>query len=413
MRILPILVAVFFLVLFLAGCYDYSEPDEKAWVLALGLDKGMQNKLTVTAVIAIPKNIAGGGGGEPATGGGGGETFFTVSLEAPTLLSSLELLNSIVDRRADLSHIKWFVFSRELAEEGIGRYYAPLARFYQFRRSSYVVICEGRAEDFLARGKPVLEDNVGKYYELMQLEWRYSEFVPFDTFHEFYIKSHTPGVSPVAALAALKRDEPVYPDNTTKPKGTYQAGRIPRKGGGEIELMGGVVFVKGRMVGTLNGNQVGVQKMFFDTFRLTVMDVPDPRHPDKLMIVELKHRQEPRVQVKIAEDGYPRVLVEMKMEGDIISIQSGEDYGRPDMVHILEEAVEKSLLEDINGTVAKSRELGADFLGLGLHAKKLFRTWPEWVAYNWDEKYPGADITVSVDFKVRRAGLIHEAVPLR
>ena len=95
------------------------------------------------------------------------------------------------------------------------------------------------------------------------------------------------------------------------------------------------------------------------------------------------------------------------------STQSGENYGRPDMVHILEEAVEKSLLEDINGTVAKSRELGADFLGLGLHAKKLFRTWPEWVAYNWDEKYPGADITVSVDFKVRRAGLIHEAVPLR
>lgn len=111
--------------LILPGCYDYSEPDERAWVLAMGLDKGRQNVLTVTVVIAVPKNIVGGSGGEP-TGGGG---FYTVSLEAPTLLSSLELLNAMVDRRADLSHTKWFVFSRELAEESIAPYFGPITRF--------------------------------------------------------------------------------------------------------------------------------------------------------------------------------------------------------------------------------------------------------------------------------------------
>lgn len=395
-----------------AGCYDYSEPDEKAWVLALGLDKGRQNVLTVTAVIAVPKNIAGGGGGQPAPGGGGQGGFITVSLETETLLSALELLNAVVDRQADLSHNKWFVFSRELAEEGIGKYFAPIARFYQFRRTSSVIVCQGRAGEFLAKGRPKLEDNVGKYYELMHRGWRFTEFIPFDNFHHFYIKSSSPGIEPVAVLAALEHKGPVYETGAPKTMGRYQAGRIPREGGGNIEIMGGAVFRAGKMLGTLNGDQVGVQKMFNGTFKRTIVDLPDPEHPDQYIILEVEPRQGPEVGVQIL-DGYPRITASLKLEGDIISIQSGENYTRPERLPDLERAVEEALLENVNNTVAKSQELGADFLGFGLHAKKLFRTWPEWEAYNWEEKYPLAEVTVNVDYRIRRSGLLHEMEPLQ
>lgn len=404
------LVLIMLLGLLLPGCYDYSEPDERAWVLAMGLDKGRQNVLTVTAVIAVPKNIAGGGGGEPA-GGGGGAGFYTVSLEAPTLLSSLELLNAAVDRRADLSHTKWFVFSRELAEDSIARYFAPLARFHQFRRSSHVVICEGRAEDFLAKGTPKLEANVGKYYELLQRGWRNTEFIPFDTFHEFYIKSNAPGVAPVAILAALNREEPIYSEDSPKLTGNYQAGKIPRKGGEKIEIMGGALFKEGKMIGTLNGDEVGIQKLFFGTLNTTIIDVPDPLNPDKFLIVEVAPRQMPKVDVQIV-GGYPNITADVKLEGEIMSIQSGNNYENPKNLHVLEEAVEKSVQENIEKTIAKSQEMDADFLGFGLHAKKIFWTWPEWEAYKWDEKYSEADIAVNVDFKVRRIGLIRKMVPL-
>lgn len=395
----------------LAGCYDYSEPDERAWVLALGVDKGRQNKLTVTAVVAVPKNIA-GGGEQPGSGGGGQGGFFTVSMDTTTILSSLELFNTVVDRRVTLSHTKWFVFSRELAEEGIGEYVAPLVRFHQFRRSSQLIICEGRAEDFLANGAPKMEDNVGKFYELMQRGWRFTEFIPFDSFHQFYYKSENLGVWPIAQLAALRRKEPVYPDNTPKPKGLYQAGRIPRKGGSEIEIMGGAVFEGGRMVGTLNGDEVGVQKLFFGTLKRTIVDVPDPRHPDLYIIVDVVPREKPRVDISI-DRGKPQIAVDIKLEGGIISLQSGENYERPDRLYIVEDAVERALLEDVLNTIATSKRLDADFLGFGLHAQKLFKTWPQWAEYNWGEKYRDAEIAVNVDYKVRRIGLVHEMEPLR
>ncbi|WP_027366157.1 Ger(x)C family spore germination protein [Desulfotruncus alcoholivorax] len=406
------LLLIGFLLLLVPGCYDYNDPDEIAWVLAVGLDKGKQNKLTVTAVVAVPKNIAGGGGGQPASGGGGGGGFFTVSMESPTFLSALELLDSVVDRRADLSHIKWFVFSRALAEEGIAKYIDVMARFHQFRRTSHIIVCEGRTEDFLSKGVPKLEDNVGKYYELLQRGWRYTEFIPFDTFESFYLKSKMPGVAPLGILASLNRKEPVYTGNSQKEKGNYQAGKIPRKGGGELEFMGAAIFKGGKMIATLNGNQVGVQKIFDGTMKRTFINAPDPKHPNDFIIVEAKPRQNPQVDVQII-DGYPHIAVDIKMEGEVVSIQSGENYTTPDRLYIIENAVEKILYKEISDTLAKSREIEADFLGFGLHAKKLFLTWPEWVAYNWDEKYPEATFDIKVDYKVRRTGLLHEMAPLQ
>lgn len=396
-----------------AGCFDYHEPEEVAWVLAIGLDKGRQNVLTMTAVVAIPKSIAGGGGGPSGPGGGGGgRKFQTVSMEVPTLLSGLELLNSVIDRRTDLSHTKWIVFSRELAEEDIGRYLAPLARFRQFRRTTTIVISQVRAGDFLNRGVPVLEDNVGKYYELLWRGWRYTEFIPYDTFHQFYIRAKSPGTAPVAVLASTERKAPVYPDSSPKPKGVYEAGRLPREGGGGIEVAGAAVFNGGRMMGTLNGDETGMAKMLEGTFRRTILSLPDPRHPDKYVIVEVKLRRQPHVEVRINKEGLPVIKVEAHLEGDIISIQSMEDYERPEKIPIIEGAVRERLLEDMNRAVAKSLEWGVDFMGFGLHAKKLFRTWQEWENYRWNEKFARASISVNLDFKVRRIGLLHESIPI-
>jgi len=394
----------------LVGCYDYTEPDERAWVLALGVDKGKQNLVTVTSVVAVPKAIA--GGGQSGSGGGGQGGFFTVSFEAPTVLGSLEMVNAVVDRRVNLSHIKWIVFSREQAEEGIDSYLAPLVRYQEFRRSSQVVVCEGRAEDFLAKGQPTLEDNVGKFYELMQQGWQYTEFIGFDTFHQFYYKSENPGVEPVAQLAAVAAQQPVYPDSTVKSVGAYQAGRIPRQGGGKIEIMGGAVFDEGRMVGTLNGNELAVQKLFFGTLKRTVVNVSDPIQPDKFIVVDLLPRQKPRVDINI-DGGRPQITAQVKVEGEIMSLQSGEHYETPDRLPMVEQAVEKLIGEDINATIEKSQQLESDFLGFGLHAQKLFATWPQWEAYDWEAKYPDADITVTVDYKLRRTGLLHEMEPLK
>lgn len=391
----------------LPGCYDYTEPDEKAWVLAIGLDKGQQNELTVTLVIAVPKGI---GGGE--MGPVGEKTYFSVSMETPTLLSSLELVNALVDREADLSHIKWFIFSRELAEEGIAHLAAPLVRFQQFRRNTGILVCEERAEDFLSKSGSMLDVNIGKTFELALRTSEFTEFVPFDNFHQFYLKSKSPGVSSIVPLAAIEHKKQDYPDDSPKPKGAYHAGKIPRQGGREEEIMGAAVFVEDHMVGILDGDETGVQKMLEGTFRRTIISVLDPKHPGHYIIVEIRPRQKAVIDIQLV-DGYPRVSARLLLEGDVISIQGGEPYDTLELLPEMEAIIEKDLQATVNKTIAKSQDLRSDIFGFGLHAKKKFTTWPEWEAYRWDDKYPLADISVKVDYKMRRVGLIRDMQPLQ
>lgn len=407
--LLLILIAV---VLPLGGCWDYRDPDEVSWVMALGLDEGKQNKLTLSAVISVPKVV--GAGGASGGGGGGGDSFFVVSMETETILAGLELLNAFADRRADLSHTTWFVFGRSLAEKDLSPYLGPLVRFREFRRNSSILIAQGRAADLLKKGKPILEDNVGKYYQLLHQGWRYTEFIPRNTYHEFYIDAKNAGGAAVAELVAIQdeKEKELFPDSSPKGKGTFYAGRIPREGGGKLEIMGGSVFKGGKMVGILNGDELGAVKMMRGTFHRTILDFFDPLHPDQYVITEIRPRQRPEIKVDVSTP-VPHIAADITLEGDVISIQSGEHYERPDRLRILEKAVEDSLMENFEAVIEKSRRWEVDIFRFDTFAKRHFTIWRQWEDYAWPAKYPEAVVDINIDFKIRRVGLLNQMTPLR
>jgi len=65
-RIFAFILIVILQCIILTGCFDKREPDDMAYPIALGFDKGSTNELRMTMQIAVPTNIAGG-----ESGGGG------------------------------------------------------------------------------------------------------------------------------------------------------------------------------------------------------------------------------------------------------------------------------------------------------------------------------------------------------
>jgi len=401
------------LCLLAAGCWGYREIDETAHVVALGVDKGKHNVLTLTAQIVIPKGIAG-----PPGGGGGGEggpkkTFFVTSVDGPTILSALELLNAFVDRRAMLDHMKVVIFSRELAEEGIGRYLDALARYREFRRSTFVMVVEGKAGEVLEKNAPILEDNPAKYYELLFLGYKYTEFIPLAQYHYFYNAEKSLAQAPVAVLGALGGSRPFPEGRTPKTKGSYRAGGIPRKGGSKLELMGGAVFRGGRMVGEMDGDEMGIVGMLRGTFRRTIVSLQDPHARGAFVVVDVRPRRRPRVDVRIA-GGIPVVRARVFLEGDLMSVQSTYPYERPRNILTIEREVARKFAREARLLVAKTQnEWQADVFGFGNAARRVVPTWPAWKKLNWPEIYPDADIRISFDFRIRRFGLVHEKARLK
>lgn len=415
-RLLKWLMALVFLLL-TAGCYGYREVDESAYVIALGIDKGRENMLSVSFQIAVPKAITGGGGGVGGGGGGGpgGDkgTAFVTTIESPTLLSALESVNAYVDRRATLTHTRAIIFSRDLAEESIVPYLAPLTRFREFRRNTFVMVTTCPAKDFLKEIQPVLEDNPAKYLELLTGGNRYTEFIPDSTFYNFYNPLKQRAQSPLAALAGLQRQGEGPVDPTFKPKAGYIAGQIPRDGGGKPELMGAAVFSEGKMVGAINGEEVGYVKMIRGEFRRTIMNLRDPLAPDKFIIFEMRPQKSPETKTELI-DGTAFVSTRVFLEGTIISIQSGENYEDPDKMPLLEQAVEERLTEQTGKLVQKAQtEFRTDFFGFGQFIRKQFLTLPEWEQYRWSERFPEAEVDVTYRFRIRRTGLLHETRPVK
>lgn len=402
------LVVVVLAVLLPAGCWDYQEPDETAWVTAVGVDRGRENLLTVTLQIAVAAQVAGGMGGGP------GESAVVVSMEAPSILSAIELTHAWINRRVDLSHARVVVFGRELAEAAFDRYLMPLTRYRDFRPSTKVLVANGRAETLLRQGEPVLEVSTALYWTLQTGAWNLTEFIPRDGFGPIVVDGKSPGAAAVPILVGLEREDEGPPDPTHKPKGTHMAGTIPRRGGTKIDMMGAAVISGGRMVGVLNGDETGIVKMTRGDFRRTTKTVEDPLHPGQFIVVDVVPREPLRVDVRIDDGGIPRAVVRIMLEGDVFSIQSGEHYERPEKVRLVERAVEESFRSDARAALDKAQnEFGADVFAIGFHAKRLFPTWPAWEAFEWDEKFPDAEISIDFDFQVRRIGLMRETVPFR
>jgi spore germination protein KC len=397
--------------LFLAGCWDYQEPDQTAWVTAIGVDRGRENLVTVTLQVAVAAQVA---GGEAGAAGSPGETTVVVSMEAPSIPSAVELAHAWVSRRVDLSHARVVIFGRELAETDFERFLMLLTRDRFFRPSTKVLVANGRAETLLRQGDPVLEISPALYWTQQTGAWDVAEFIPRDGFGPIIVDTKSPGAAALAILAGPEREEDSPPDPAYKPEGSHVGGTVPRRGGAKIDIMGGAVISGGRVVGVLNGDETGIVKMVRGDFRQTTKTVEDPLHPGYFIVVEVVLREPPRVDVRIDDDGTPRAAVRIMLEGDIHSIQSGEHYERPERVPIVERAVEESFRSDARAALDKAQhEFGADVFGIGYHAKRLFPTWPAWEEFAWDEKFPDAEISIDFDFRVRRIGLMRETVPLR
>lgn len=403
------LALAFTLLLFSAGCYGYHEVDESAFVIAVGLDRGRENVIKVTTMVAVPRNIAVGGGvGAGGGGGGGEENTLVVSMESPTFLSSLEMLNAFVDRRADMTHNRAIVISRDLAEEDIGRYLNSFVRFPQFRRHTYIMVTEGSASDFIREIKPILEVNPAKYIELLMMNKNYTEFIPNSTVFEYYNDLRSLAVSPIMALVGLEREEPGPTDPSPKSKGSFIAGQIPAEGGGKPEIMGAAVFRDGRMVGTINGDEVGFTKMVRGDLQWKMMSVMDPLHPGKFVVFEITPQKPPEIRADL-EGEAPYIEARVFLEGTMVSVQSGERYERPELTPLIQQAVEARLTRETMEFVRKmQQEFRTDVFGFGRVARKQFLTWPEWEEYGWLERFPEAEIEVSYEFRVRRTGLLHE-----
>ncbi|MDD3652810.1 MAG: Ger(x)C family spore germination protein [Desulfotomaculaceae bacterium] len=407
-------------VVFLTGCFGSRETDETTYVLAMGLDKGEKDNLILTVTIANPKVIAGMAGGGGGGNGKGAESFLTASVETLGPITGLEQLNTATSRHLSLLHTKALVISEELAQEGIGKWFSTLSRYYELRATSFVFVCRGKAKDFLEKNKPPLEISPTKQYELIGSLSRAHGLYHDITFKEFYEELKSRSIQPSLPLAAIHEGglETARPGvkqggELELPLGKYIAGDIPIAGENKAQFYGTAVFQKDKMVGTISGEETRFYLMLRGKFETGFMNFLDPLSQPETLAFLVHQARSPKYVTRMSEDGSVTIDIDLYLEAELAAMLSGINYESPEYKPFIEAAFSQYVQEGCQRLIQRTQEeFKADIFGFGEQLKKHFWTVPSWTEYKWLERYPEAQVNVTVHTRVRRTGLQLKTMPL-
>ena len=406
-----------------AGCNGAHETDQIVYVVAIGIDKGENDKLIITYQLAIPRQISGSSSGSDSTSGGGEATkkFANITIVAFSLAEARNQLKSIVALTPAIYHTKMIIFGESLAKSGIGEVLGPLFRFAQYRGSMYVAVAKNSAQTFLEKNNPAITGSTAKYYELMMQGDSGSGFYLSTTLHNFYLGMKGLGSDSYAVYVGANpkaKAEKLSPDTKERPEGYKEtpqvAGEINRIGGDDAEFAGTAVFSGDKLVGLLDSSQTRIVSLYLTRLQssyITIDDL-DPTAAKKGISLRFRASGPPEVKTQIVE-GKAIAHIQLTLEGEITSIASGINYEEPQYREALENKLSQLFTQDFRGLIFYLQECNSDVLGIGDYFRPRFATLPDFINFNWkEEQFKDAQIDGDVQFKIKRNGLMWKTNPI-
>lgn len=471
-----LIAAVIFTVPILTGCYDYKEPNDTAYIVAIGIDESdTEDIYNYTLQFARPSQISGGSSEE---GGSGKDIIGFVNVDAPSIYIALNLANHVVSKTFTLSHTKIIVISDTLAKKGIKDCIECSGRSSDIRPSVFMCISNGDAQTYLETIKPTIEINPVKYYRLI-FENPNSSYIPkMNIWHLYFnLKSDTKqnivplvGVSKTSSGDQSKEQSSSQNDeqspkssnnqddameesqsgnqenseqqsekqgenqnNQSQKQGEnqngqgesektenknvpinkegfdynmkqYVAGDLDIKKQNDSEVIGSAVFKQDKMIGELSNIENEIYNILSGDYNTGYSVIYSEKSPKSPATVRLEQKRKPIIKIDTSSNN-PHIKIDVSLEGTFASVSS--EYPVEKEIEAFEkeakEYISQAFLKFLNKT---KNEFKSDLLGFGKHAKKSFLTYDDFEKYNWNEKYLNADFDLSLNFKVRRTGLI-------
>ncbi len=415
MRKIAIILILIILMMNLTSCYDATEINNMLHIIAIGVDRGISDKWRLTLQFPTIKES---GGDSQSSGGGNQEEYTHVTVDAPSFFAGINMLNASLPRKLTFMHAQIIILSEELAKSGlIDEYITPIHRFREIRRTAHVLIVKGKADEFLKENKPFIGNIAAKSFQLLINESGDTGFFPKVTLENFYSELKSSYCQPIATFAAISDFKSFQKEG--KPWGTgfktggdYIAGKLPRTGENRIELFGTTLFDGSTMVGELNGDETRYMLMVRNEFERGFFTMKDPKESEMIIALDVRGPTKPKIKV-VFDDTEPVVHLKMHLNADILAIQSGINYERPEMKVLLEKEFQKIIKNGVEKVIQKCQGLNTDVFMFGNHATRNFLTIKDLEDYNWNSHFEDAKVTVVVKVAIRRTGTQIESSPIK
>lgn len=400
-RIFIFIIIIIFLIAFSTSYQSFS-IDNIAIVVALAIDSSENNKLKVTFQFTNSSSVSESGSTEQAPS-------IVYTIEASSISTAINLMNSHIGKELSMSHCKLIVFSEEIAKRGISEEIYTLLNDVQIRPSTNIVVSKCSAKYYIQNSKPLFENLLTKYYEVFSNSSRYTGYTSNITVEDFFHGINCDECQPYAILGGINTENVKNSTNINSQKSsTEKSNESSFQGQSTAENLGLAVFKDDVLVGELNA----IENMSFLIIKNNLdgflISVPNPQQENSYLDVYLTPIIKPKIDVKIVS-GSPYVSIDCKFIGRIYSMQEDSKYLQSELLSKISQSC-KYYLEDVitNYLYKTSKEFKSDINGIGNLAKSKFLTIKDFKNYDWNNKYIDSNFKVTIDADVKSSSLLSE-----
>lgn len=401
MKIIAIIIILTLIPFTLTGCQDAKGIENLAYVTAIGFDIGEDNLIKLTFQFAKLTSSDQSGSSQP-------QSSENVTIDCSSFDSGLNIVNSYISKKVNLSHCKIIVFSEEIATMGILEHVNVLASDREIRPDCNVLISKCKAKDFLENSVPTLTNLTPRYYEILLNSKEYTGFSENVPLWKFFINLRNSTEESVAVLCGLNSSYTGYSGedkNLMDKDVSYKAGETPLSGKTISQNIGLAVFSYDQLVGEMDAIDTVSYLMLTNDLDSCNISVPNPFENNSIINVKLELKKRTKNNVELI-NGSPFIESNIYLNGSITSISLNTDDSKTETLSTIEEYIESYVAYNVKSLLYKTAKyFKSDIVGFGKKIVNNYLTIDEWKSLNWAALYKNSFFNVNVEVTINPSSL--------
>ncbi len=446
----------------LTGCGG-KEPNEIAYIVALGIDSGENDDYKITLQYANPTQISGGASEEG--GKSGSKIVENIVVEAPNIYSAVGIANNIISKNFSLAHAKLIIFSEEIAKEGLKDITETFIRSDEIRPDIYLAVATDGASEYLTSINPAMEINPVKYYQMI-FNKNNLMGIPEGVAKNFFFGIETKDFDttlPVAGVIGSDEkgggqsqgsggssgsgsseegnsggeegggseeeqesggqsqgsggssgsgsepeentkhdDAPINNSGFEYKMKSYIDGESAVAASNKSEAMGSAIFEGDKMVGMFGSIETEMFKLLIGDYKSSFLTFYNEETPDSPVTLKCIQEKRPKYDIDIENK---IINIELFMDGDVYSLPS--DYNIEKDITNFENNSQKYIEEDCKKFMMYFLDkYDADIFRLKDRSKIKFLTNKEYEEFKNNVNFDEYEVNVKANFSIRRTGLV-------
>lgn len=361
-----------------AGCTDFVEPNQLAFVIGTGIDDAGKDMLEISHQIAIPSQLSGSSKGR---GSGDSESFIVISAKGKNVFEANERVQRKLSRRLMTSHRTLIAISQEYIEHNnTNKLFDKLNRDPANNQRDNIVLVKGSAKDFMKIKHPLEQlSSIATNKEL-----RINGMINY-SIRQFIIEHASEGTRVLVPLLQIENNDGkgnekgnlvqfaghAVLDNELKIKGI-----LDDNDGLEAIWMLGKGTFQGLTIPWKNGNGTLSFRLTHLERRIHSVDGNDPK----------------------------QILLTVKAQAYLLDNTTPLDMSDVDNMIELKKYLDEKIQTDLQDTLNKVQQWGPDIFGIGEYLHRKHPYWWKSQRDDWDENFKKINVSVKADIQLRSTG---------